>query len=389
MAAGAASDVADLRRAHLAHYVDVAERARAQLAGPDQIIWNERLALDHENFLAALAVGVERPECTNLALRVASALGRYWTRNGHCGELIGLLSVLCDREGDGAERAAGFAMLSLAHVAVGEARAGYDAAEAAVGLARPLGDPQLVGRALKSRSAAADLLGEHDIALADANEACALAAATTDFALQAEARSARAIALYMAGDSRAARDECLATIDLHRAVGDIYGEACELINLADIELETGDLDGAAGHLRAAEPLTLQLGSPDLASTLQGNMGLVAARAGDDASARRRFVAALRISARTHDNQTFVHSLIGYAHSVAGIGAPLAATLDAAAEELLRRLDLEAGPNEVRLGEETRTLVASVLTEAELASATEEGRRLSIADLLALATDADA
>ncbi|MGE5377506.1 MAG: tetratricopeptide repeat protein [Bacteroidota bacterium] len=67
---------------HLATFLDLAEQAAGHLVRLEQLEWLERLDVDYENVRAALvwSLGMETPAP---ALRVCTALGRYWLIRGY------------------------------------------------------------------------------------------------------------------------------------------------------------------------------------------------------------------------------------------------------------------------------------------------------------------
>jgi len=79
---GEARDVAPTCSRHLDFYLQFAETARPELAGPDQGQWLARLDLERENFLSAHAWGEGLPEAGEKGLRMAHALRPYWIYRG-------------------------------------------------------------------------------------------------------------------------------------------------------------------------------------------------------------------------------------------------------------------------------------------------------------------
>ena len=74
-----------LRDRHLAAYLALAERAAAELSGPEQRAWLDRLEADADNFRAALdrAEAVPDPEAAG---RLGFALWRFWQQRGYLRE---------------------------------------------------------------------------------------------------------------------------------------------------------------------------------------------------------------------------------------------------------------------------------------------------------------
>jgi len=67
-----------LARAHAGWFLELAERAEPELRRRDQLRWLARLAAERDNLHAALRWAVDRGEAA-VALRLAAALGWYWT----------------------------------------------------------------------------------------------------------------------------------------------------------------------------------------------------------------------------------------------------------------------------------------------------------------------
>jgi predicted ATPase/class 3 adenylate cyclase len=68
----------EFRRRHLDYFVAFAEKAEPHLFGSDQKEWLDRLAVEHPNLNRALHTSLEKAETTELGLRLAGALTRYW-----------------------------------------------------------------------------------------------------------------------------------------------------------------------------------------------------------------------------------------------------------------------------------------------------------------------
>jgi non-specific serine/threonine protein kinase len=73
------------RKAHLATFIDLAERAAPNLTGPDQRVWSAVLKNDHDNLREALAQADPGREAEQ-ALRLGAALWRFWVMQGHLRE---------------------------------------------------------------------------------------------------------------------------------------------------------------------------------------------------------------------------------------------------------------------------------------------------------------
>jgi predicted ATPase/DNA-binding CsgD family transcriptional regulator/DNA-binding XRE family transcriptional regulator len=89
----AAGELETVRRAHASFFLALAERAEPELRGFDQRTWFFRLESDHDNLRAALRwlLDQEDPADHAWALRLAGALGRFWSVRGYTVEGHGWL----------------------------------------------------------------------------------------------------------------------------------------------------------------------------------------------------------------------------------------------------------------------------------------------------------
>src|SRR5574341_885873 len=78
----AAGEWESARRAHLRYFLGLAEQAEAELTGPRQSLWLDRLEAVHDNLRAALSWSEERGEAEG-GLRLGAALWRFWVTRGH------------------------------------------------------------------------------------------------------------------------------------------------------------------------------------------------------------------------------------------------------------------------------------------------------------------
>ena len=79
-----------IRQAQARYYVALAEKAEPELAGPQQVGWLERLEWEYDNVRAVLEWLLEQGETnqskSEMALRLAGALRRFWEVRGHWSE---------------------------------------------------------------------------------------------------------------------------------------------------------------------------------------------------------------------------------------------------------------------------------------------------------------
>ena len=79
------ADEQEWRGRHEAYFRALAERAESALRGPEQGAWLAALEAEHDNLRAALDWALQT-EQTEMALRLAGALGRFWHTRGYLRE---------------------------------------------------------------------------------------------------------------------------------------------------------------------------------------------------------------------------------------------------------------------------------------------------------------
>ncbi len=88
-ALAASGEMEAMRQAHAVYYVALTEKVEPELGGPQQAVWLERLEQEHDNLRAALRWSLERGaegHSSEIALRLAGALRRFWEVRGHWSE---------------------------------------------------------------------------------------------------------------------------------------------------------------------------------------------------------------------------------------------------------------------------------------------------------------
>ena len=80
----ASGEAEETRRLHAEYFLALAEEAEPELSGADQLAYLERLEAEHDNFRAALTWSLDKEPET--ALRLASALARFWEKSSYFSE---------------------------------------------------------------------------------------------------------------------------------------------------------------------------------------------------------------------------------------------------------------------------------------------------------------
>jgi predicted ATPase/Tfp pilus assembly protein PilF len=245
-----AGEATELRRAHAAHYLVLAEAAEPELRGAAQAQWLARLAGDHDNLRAALDWALQQGEA-ELGWRLGAALWRFWYMQGRIGEgrdWLTRLLRLADSDGRTDLTLARARVLGGAGVFAelqGEYRAARELHEESLAIRQQHGDTWGVADGLDDLGVVADSQG--------------------DFS--------RATALYEQ------------SVALFRALGDAWGTALVLSNMGYLAREQGDYARAAALHEQSLALFREVGDGrNIAFTLN-NLGEVVCDRGEYARAR--------------------------------------------------------------------------------------------------------
>ncbi len=276
-----------VRSRHLARAVAIATAAEGGLDGPDQAAVLDRIDAEHDDLRVALAWGTSGGD-PEPALRLATALGRFWEVRGHLSEGRGWLEAALTA-GGGSElpglRAAALnwaAVLAQHQGDYGAARGLY---EHSLALRRRLDDRLGTAAALVGLGNLAALQGlltmaraqfEESLAIGrDLDEPQVVAASLTNLGWVAHARGDL-------GSARALYEEALTT---RRQLGDGHGTAMVLANLGDLALQQGDLASADALHTEGLDLRRRLGDRSGVADSLAALGRVALAQGDRAAAR--------------------------------------------------------------------------------------------------------
>jgi predicted ATPase len=327
------SDEAErLRDAHAEHFLALAEKAEAELAGPEQTVWLDLLEAEHDNLAAALDwFGGRHPE---LQLRLIVALRRFWYVRGYLSEARRRLELAL--EGDAAP-------------------------------------PQLRRRALTAAAALALIQGDYEEARTRAEESVEMARAGGESTSLANALSNLGAIVLAAGDSEQARALLEESVGLARQAGDPRVAALAINNLGDVALTTGDYELAQGLFE--ESLALLRNHGDVANVARSlfNLGAAALRLGTPAVALERWRESIALCRRLGDKEDLAWCLEGFAAVAAEAGeADRAGQLLGAAGTLLEEMGAELKPFERQLHERTVAAITSLLGAEGFAQATTRG-----------------
>ena len=284
-----------MRRWHARYFLQLAETAESQLAGPEQGAWLEQLEVEHANLRAALAwaLGTTPSQGTDVTfgMQLAGRLGPFWERRGHLREGHQWLErAVAQGAADGtiAPTVRGRARYWLARFAgvLGDPRAARTQVEASLALFREVGDKQGMAQALVFLGVIAWFRGGDAVAgRAQMDESLALFREVGDKAGIAE------VLIHLAGDALVREDYTTGhtyldeSLQLARECGNKRGIAHAFNQLGGAAGVSGDYPTARRHFEASLALYRELGETGWVAGLLNQLGWLLVAQGDGAAAQ--------------------------------------------------------------------------------------------------------
>jgi predicted ATPase/DNA-binding XRE family transcriptional regulator len=258
----AESEAEAVRNEHARYYLSLAEKARADLSGPEQgarLLWLEG---EHQNFRAALRTARDHDD-VELGLRLVAALWPYWLARSHFEEAQKWLDRFLARAETpdipiGVRARALYAGGSLVAVQGDNDRV-VSLMEQALALARQAGDDATAAAALRLLALTNHARGRFRDGEALLNESLALYRRLDDRVGVCTVLTGMAGAARFQGDFERAVHLYQEALDLSRANGDIHATADILARLGNLETERGKPERSHGLYEDARALHRGLG----------------------------------------------------------------------------------------------------------------------------------
>jgi predicted ATPase/DNA-binding SARP family transcriptional activator/DNA-binding CsgD family transcriptional regulator len=332
-----------VRRRHAEYYLALAEEAGPELLGAQAVPALERLRAEHDNLRAALSWALdpaaESEDRTEMGLRLATALERFWLVYG-----------------------------------VGEGRGWLER-----GLAKSGASPYVRARALNQAGWIALFQGGQDRAIAMLEESLALFKELGDKPGMATSLTNLGFAVAHLGDSRrvaAMREEAEA---LRREPLDRRTLAHLLHFLTLAALDAGDLEQALCGQRESLTLHRELGDIRGIAISLTALGMTMLKAGEPERAKEFFAESLNLLRRMGEKMGIAYCLLGLA-GVAGeqVRPDRAARLWGAAEALREAIGMDLSPFDRAHSryEERLANARSLMDEESWGAAWAQGRAMS-------------
>jgi tetratricopeptide (TPR) repeat protein len=254
-------ELATWRARHADGLLALAVVGEAHLAGPEEIASLDRLELEHDNIRLALRWYVGHADGES-ALRLSTAMWRFWERRGHHLEGCSWLDRALASADTVPTAARGNALNALAmlHWATGRAEVARPFAEQALGVCRAAGDTRGVAWALISLGMIAYYQTNARLALALLEEGVANAREAADLPLSSLALSCLGRVLLWADgpDEPRVAASMESSLDLATTAQSRHAIGQALSALGELAWRQGDAPGATQRWQQALELRRQL-----------------------------------------------------------------------------------------------------------------------------------
>ena len=284
----ASGEATEVRTQHRTCYLDLAERAEARIRGPEEIMWLNRLELEHDNLRAALGLSTTEEEDAEIRLRLGAALWVLWDIHTHWGEGRKWLEIALARS-IGIKSTArvkalrGQGILAYRGGDYGKAMALCDESLA---LARELGDQTGIARALTWRGNVFEGQGDFDAATALYEESLELSRKLEDKWWTATVLAVMGRIARRKGNYAKAVAFCEESLTMFRTVGGKRYVAYALLVTGHTVRLQGDLDRAAGLYRESLALFGETKDKWVATESIEGLALIASAQGNHERAAR-------------------------------------------------------------------------------------------------------
>jgi predicted ATPase/class 3 adenylate cyclase len=250
------------RDRHAAFFLALAEAAEPHLRREDQKRWLDRLETEHDNIRAALRWAIDSEDAPT-ALRLAGAVWRFWHLHSHLADgrrWAEEALALPGAAGRTAERIRGLTALGGIAYWQQDVPTFRRAYEEAMAIAEELGDGAEVAEQTYNLAFASALEGDFPGMLALVHQSRSMFEELGNLRGVADCDWILGIAARLGGDLEQSRALGEQSLRVHREVGDRFGGTVALYALGRTAMEQGDLDVAEACFREALANDAEIGN---------------------------------------------------------------------------------------------------------------------------------
>jgi ATP/maltotriose-dependent transcriptional regulator MalT len=371
----------EVRSRHISFFLTLAEEAETEFWGPEEAAWMERLEEDHDNLRAVLSRSLGSRD-SELGLRLAAALSRFWHARGYYGEGTMWLEEALAQSGAvapavRAETLTGLGTILGMHTSSERGKAYL---EEAIGLWEEIGNPGRVAECLNTLGWLGMHRGDGTRVKAIFEKALAAARESGEEKVVSNVLLGLGWFAFDGGDFERAQELWEEALVVAREMGNAWNISMVLMNVGHAELVQGNYQRATALNEEVVDLGRKLGSDPVIAHGLISLGLVATLGGDPKRGKKLSREGLAIELELGRSVNLVHALQDLAGAAAALGENVrAARLWGAAEALRADTGVAWQPEDRLLHEPLLMAIGSRLDKAAFEEAFAEGKAMNLAD----------
>jgi predicted ATPase/transcriptional regulator with XRE-family HTH domain len=422
---GRGEDEATWQR-YASYFLGLAEQAKSQLRGTEQLEWLNRLEREHGNLRTVMRGAIERGD-GQMAQRMGAALWKFWLTHGHLSEGRKWLQAALDMDREAATQVRADALNAAGNLAHqhGDIAAAQIAYEEGLKIRRSLGDKRAIASSLNNLALVAHAQGDYRRTGALHEESLAIKKELGDRWGIASSLGNLGIAAADQGDYDKAQTLHEESLAIRRELGDRFGVGLSLRNLGTVYAARGDYDAAQQLYNESLAIREELGDKTGVAECLGSLGELEHCRGHYRKAMHLHESSLEICRELADGAGIAYVLLHLSHvaqrqgqarraatllresltirkdgndhrgvleclaAAAGVAMvqhrpEAAARIVGAAQVALEATGAHLRPVDRLEFERNRDAARTILDEAAWAAALSEGRTMSTDDAIALA-----
>ena len=370
-----ASDRTTVEQHHSDHYLEFAELAKAMLDGPDQTSWLAQLGAEQGNMRGVLERAIANDDA-EVALRLGTALWRFWGQRGHLSEGRAALERALAIEGsvDSSVRAKAMHYLGNLSLDLNEFQTAGGQFKESLALWRRLNDQDGVAYSLNGLGLVAYYTGDYASAAKYFNEVLAIWSRTADTPGIAIVHHNLGLLGAAEGDYELARSHHREALALRRQLENANGAAYSLWALGMVDLYVGQTVSANKLLHESLDIFLNLGDRQGEAYARHGLARVSQRQAGDLQTLRMFCEVLELRQALGERNGIVECIEDMAAIMANQGhADPAARLLGAAATARATISLVPRLADRLQVEQTLAIARDALSESAFAEAWAAGQ----------------
>ncbi len=381
----ASGEGAEVRKAHAAYFLVLAEEGIARMDKQARVQWLARCDLERDNFRTALEWLVEQGEGP-WALRLARALYRYWEPREYLAEALAALLPVLERFEPSVDRAL-WAQIACCAAAMetrmGQQQRGHARLVQGLEVARQSGDRSMLIMSLTSLAVAHGAVGQNEEAVALFEECLQLCESSGSGSETASALSNLAVAKLSLGEHGKARRLLERALDIFRSEEEWTPAAWCLNQLGDAAMVAHDYPEAKARYQQSAEQFVKLGDFLGIARCWTDLGQLLLQQGQYAEAASLFADALKI----YRKQGFQRGVANLIEGCAGLAVARERYADAfvlagAAEAVRSTRQMVATPQRRARLADTLRPAREALETAEIADCHRRGAAMDVEQAIA-------